>query len=555
MPLNFGEIWDRVRYFGLANKDDLHRPDSIADPIDQSDKAEFDQNFQTQIRQMRDEGNLGIASMFGGLDYLSWISAAEKSKEDRTRVYREMEANAHVSNAIDEIVYSSFNKDENEEAVSLKFNNETLSNNDNMRDVLNKEFSYIINDVLKYQTEFFKYFNEYVVTGECMLEILMPNDDGDIIKHGVVGINMLLSEQYVTIHDTNGNVQGFIIKNLWNGETRIIAEKNQMAYVDSGRYDWVTGAQNPIWAASSLADGTEGKTVRLVKSFIDNAKKPFRQLDSLEDALIIARLARAPERLVFNVASGGLPKNKAEQYLKKMINQYRKKLTYNPNTGEVDQTQNIKNIMEDFWFAKDRDGNGTTVESIQGQQNLGEIEDVDHFLNKLYQSLRIPLLRRTEEAVFEQGPGMSRAEIKFQKYIFSVLQRFKGVINQLFKQHLIMKGIWDHYNLSDGDLDCDPVPPSYFTYLKNSEVLEAQFARFANFSGNIDTEQPLFAKETALRMGLGWTPAQIQENEKALREEQTERVEAVEDGEEGEEGQVGGGGDDFGGDIGGGLEL
>jgi len=272
---------------------------------------------------------------------------------------------------------------------------------------------------------------------------------------------------------------------------------------------------------------------------MEAARKPYKQLDALEDAVVIYRMSRAPERLVFNVATGNLPKSKAEQYLQKLINKFRKKLTYNPQTGDVDQGQNVKNIMEDFWFVKDQSGKGTDVTTLSGATNLGEMGDIEYFLGKLWKAMKIPPTRMSGEAVFDQNPGaMSTQEIKFQKYIYLILMRFSEVIKKIYVQHLKMKGIWQHYNLKEEDLQILSVPPSYFTYMKNAEFLEAQFARFANFANNINVDEPIFAKKTALKEGLGWSDEQISKNEEWLKQEKDNTGEENTDDESGESGEL-----------------
>lgn len=534
MPINWREMWNRFNFFSTTRSHYEKDLDSITEPIDNSDKAEYDVNFQQAIEGMADvEGQ--VATGFGSCSYMTWLSLAEQSKDMRTQQYREMENNGFVAAGLDEIVYSSLNSDEKGEVVSMKIKNLSLSDNENIRDNLQKEFNYIAHDVIDYKKNFTTLFHEFVLMGELALEYLIADDDKELRISGIQGVKMLLSEEYMPYYDPEGKVLGFVVKNPWDTSVRVIADRMQFAYVDSGRYDFVNGT-GPSWAQQYLPNQSQGKTMRLVRSFIEEARKPYKQLDALEDSLVIYRLSRAPERLIFNVATGNLPKNKAEQYLQKTINKYRKKLTYNAHTGEVDQAQNVKNIMEDYWFVKDNTGKGTEVTTLASGGNLGEIDDVNYFLAKLYRAMKIPMSRITGESTFEQVPGMPRDEIKFEKYIYWIVTRFAEVLKQVYISHLKLKGIWDAYNMQADDIEVAAVPPSYFTYMKNAEALEAQFTRFSNFSNNIDTETPIFAKRTALKEGMGWSDDKIAENEKWLREEQAAKA----GGEEGEEGELGG---------------
>jgi len=533
--MNWQTIINRFNFFRASNAE-AEPKDSITSPLQlPQDGTGNDVNFQNALELLGTEDGIGGAH-FGNVNYLSWVSQAEKSKDDRIRLYREMEQNPYVSEGLDEITYSSINTDKDDNAINLVIKNKILDSNDNMKDNLVAEFNYITSKIIDYKGVFHEWFKDYVLTGELAVELLVPNDDGALRDKGVIGVKKLVSEEYVTSHNSVGDLEGFVIRNLWDDSSRMVADANQIAYIDSGRYDYVNG-MGPSWAKDYIPRKEKGDMVRIARSFIDSARKPFKQLDALEDSLVIYRLSRAPERLIFNVATGNLPKNKAEQFLQKAMNKYRKILTYNANTGMVDQAQNVKNITEDYWFAKDNTGKGTDVTTLQSGQNLGEIEDVQFFVQKLYKAMRVPYARFTGESTFEQVAGMSRDEIKFEKFIYGIVMRFSGLVKKIFKQHLIMKGIWSHYDMNDHDIDCAVVPPSYFTYMKNAEVLEAQFSRFGNYVNNVDVETPLFSKKMALKDGLDWDDSKIKLNEKWLKEEAAENAEGGEggDGEEGED--------------------
>jgi len=553
MAISWRELWNRYNFFSVGRRDE-ELPDSITAPIDPTDKGEYDVNFQQRLQQLMTDESVGVAG-FGSMNYMTWLSMAEHSKDMRTQQYREMENNGFVSQGLDEIVYSALNENEKGENAFLKIKKTALSDNENIRENLQREFKHIFDAVLDYKKNFTTLFHEYVLMGELALELLMDNDDKNLRLNGVRGVKMLLSEEYVPFYDPQGSVQGFVVKNPWDAAVRVLADAKQFAYVDSGKYDFVNGS-GPAWARQYLPNQSQGKTLRLVRSFIEEARKPYKQLDALEDSLVIYRLSRAPERLIFNVATGNLPKNKAEQYLQKIINKYRKKLTYNTTTGSVDQAQNVKNIMEDYWFVKDNTGKGTEVTTLASGGALGEIDDVNYFLQKLYRAMKVPMSRLTGESTFEQVPGMSREEIKFEKYVYWIVQKFIDIVKQIYVTRLKVKGIWDHYEMHWDDIEVVAVPPSYFSYMKNAEVLEAQFTRFANFTNNVDAETPIFAKKTALKEGLGWSDEKIAQNEKWLREEMAAKAGEGEEGEGGELGGEGGAGGEAGGEEGAGeVEL
>jgi len=533
MAISWNEIWDRYIFFKTSSSGD-ETPPSITSILPLQRPADYDINFQKAADAMIGD-EAAMTGRFGGFSYMSWISNAEQSKESRIRMYREMEENAWVDDALSEYVSTGINADEKGVTNKLKIKNEDLSNNNNIRDNLQKEYEHVTNTVFNYNQVFGEWFREFCLMGEVAVELLVTHDNVDLRTKGVTKVKLLRSEQYVAYHDTDGNLEGFVVQNPYDNSVRVLASKDQIAYQDSGVYEYIQGLGN-CWASKHVP--SPERVLRIPKSFMEASRKPYKQLDALEDSVVIYRMSRAPERLVFNVATGNLPKSKAEQYLQKLINKFRKKLTYNPQTGDVDQGQNVKNIMEDFWFVKDQSGKGTDVTTLGGAANLGEIEDVNYFLNKLWKSMKIPPTRMTGEQAFDQNPGsMSTQEIKFQKYIYFILLKFADLIKRIYVQHLKLKGIWQHYNLKDEDIEITLVPPSYFTYLKNAEFLEAQFARFGNFANNVDAETPIFARKTALKEGLGWTDEQIAQNDEYLKEENDNKKSENEEGG-GEEGGV-----------------
>jgi len=321
--MNLTDIFSRFKFWRSNYNDGEYRK-SLTDPIDPND--EYDQNFQRLQNYVNNEmAPQGLNGAFGSFDYMSWISMVEKSKDDRIALYREMEQNAYVGEALDEIVYSAYNEDEEGKPTILKIHNQNLAANANIRDNLIKEYEHIMYNVLDYKKNFFRWFREFVLMGEFALEKIIDDEDGLIMDNGITAVRQLLAEEFVAKYHPNGELDTFVIRNMWNNDTRLLADATQISYMDSGKYDYMEGVY-PSYAQRYVATGPN--ILRLPKSFIDNAKKPYKQLDSLEDANIINKLARAPARLVFNVSVGNLPKNKSEQYLQKLINKYRKKLTY-----------------------------------------------------------------------------------------------------------------------------------------------------------------------------------------------------------------------------------
>jgi len=224
-----------------------------------------------------------------------------------------------------------------------------------------------------------------------------------------------------------------------------------------------------------IPSGFMEQNTGVVLSYLQKALRPANQLRMLEDAVVIYRMSRAPERRIFYIDVGNLPKGKAEQYVKDIMNRYRNKLVYDTKTGEVRDDKKYMSMMEDFWMPR-RDGNkGTEITTLQGGQNLGELADVEYFQNKLYNALNIPISRMMPETGFSMGRSteISRDEVKFQKFIGKIRRKFSELFFEILRTQLILKGIiaedeWDEIKES---ITFRFQKDNFFAELKNNEIL------------------------------------------------------------------------------------
>jgi hypothetical protein len=224
------------------------------------------------------------------------------------------------------------------------------------------------------------------------------------------------------------------------------------------------------YVTSGLLDETKKKVV----SHLHKALKPINQLRMMEDSLVIYRLARAPERRIFYIDVGNLPRGKAEQYMKDIMAKYRNKLVYDANTGELKDDRKHMSMLEDFWLPRREGGRGTEISTLPGGDNLGQIDDIIYFQKRLYRSLNVPVNRLEQESQFSLGRSteISRDELKFQKFVDRLRKRFSHVFLGILKKQLIIKGIitvqdWDQWK---NDIVVDYVKDNHFTELKESEI-------------------------------------------------------------------------------------
>jgi len=227
-----------------------------------------------------------------------------------------------------------------------------------------------------------------------------------------------------------------------------------MAYVHSGIVDSVT---------------------RRIVGHLQKAVRPLNLLRQIEDAVAIYRISRAPERRIFYVDVGNLPKQKAEQYLREIMNRYRNKVIYDPNTGQIKDERNHMSMLEDFWMPRREGGRGTEISTLDGGQNLGQMEDVMYLQQKLFRALGVPISRMMGESGFNMGRSaeITRDEVKFNKFIDRLRHRFCGLFLDVLKTQIILKGIMteEDWNRINQDITFRFNNDSYFTELKNNDIL------------------------------------------------------------------------------------
>ena len=212
-----------------------------------------------------------------------------------------------------------------------------------------------------------------------------------------------------------------------------------------------------------------------VVGYLNKALKPINQLSMMEDSLVIYRISRAPERRIFYIDVGNLPKGKAEEYLNNTMNRYRNKIVYDPTTGNLKDEKIHRNIMEDFWLPRREGGRGTEIDTLPGGSNLGEIEDIQYFQQKLYRSLNIPMSRLTEADAFSVGRSseITRDELKFQKFIDRIRNKFSTLFYEALKRQLILKKIIvpsDWVNIRE-QIAVEYSRDNYYAELKDAEIL------------------------------------------------------------------------------------
>lgn len=422
----------------------------------------------------------------------------QADKIARLRDYRVMGAFSEVSEALDEICDEAVNKDDNGEIARLEFPNENLKSE--AREELREEFNKIIN-YFEFEKRGWEYFRSVLVDGELYWENIIHREKEEA---GVLGVVSIPTE---LIDPIFGNVQNMLVKGYLlrkpvfdkTNPSKVVdyalipMDKNQVTYVNSG-----------IW--------NENKTIRL--PFIENARRAYRQLSLIEDSIVIYRLARAPERLVFNVDVGTMPAPKAEAYLRKMIQDYWSKRTFDVDqSGQVNKF-NPQSYLDNYWFAKRQGSDGTTVSQIQGGQALNSLPDLDYFLMKLYKALKVPVNRLSPDSAASDGMQILREELKFAKFIMRIQDQFAESIKNTFIVHLKLKNLWDKYEIKETDFDIKFIPPTNFFEMREAQKLEIKYNAFNNM-----TQNESVSKTYAQKKYLKWNDQEILANRAFLKKD------------------------------------
>ena len=422
----------------------------------------------------------------------------QADKPKRMMDYRVMAAFSEVADALDEICDECVTKNERGEILKLEINHTDLK--DSQKSTLQEEFQKYIN-YFNLEQNGWEYFRRMLVEAELFFEHVVHK------KHpteGVLGVVSIPSELIDPIFSNVQNmlVKGYLLRKpimdpqnpLKIKEYKMIPmDKNQVTYINSG-----------IW--------NENKTLRL--PFIENARRSYRQLSLIEDSIVIYRLVRAPERLVFNVDVGNMSPPKAEAYIRKLMNNYWSRRPFDADQGSVVQKYNPQSMLDSFWFAKRAGSEGTSVTALPGGQNLGELTDLMYFVKKLYKALKVPTSRLNPDDKYETGENVLREELKFAKFVIRLQQRFASGLKNGFITHLRLKELWDKYGLKDNHLDLNFNPPSNFYELREQQKLELKMKNFNDLSQNESV-----SKTYAQKRYLGWTDNEIKANREFLRKD------------------------------------
>ena len=449
--------------------------DKILSPVPQNDE---------------DKSDYYISSGFYG-QYVD-IEGVYKNEQDLVRRYREMALHPECDSAIEDIVDEAIVSDLNDSPVEIELSN--LPASDKLKEAIRNEFKYI-KEIMDFDKKAHEIFRNWYIDGRLyyhkVIDVTKPADGIKEIRYidplKIRYIRKLKNDKQTltgtlnniinrdnTIDFTNPELEEYYIYNP-NSALQTGANQTSSSYKNDARMVRLS-KDSVTYITSGLVD----RNRQTVLSYLHKAIKALNQLRMIEDSLVIYRLSRAPERRIFYIDVGNLPKIKAEQYLRDVMNRYRNKLVYNADTGEIRDDRKYMAMLEDFWLPRREGGRGTEITTLPGGQNLGELADIEYFQKKLFRSLNVPETRTNSSGGFSLGRSSEilRDEVRFTKFVGRLRKRFSNLFNDILKTQLILKNIvtpedWDV--LSD-HIQYDFLYDNHFAELKESELMNDKLA-------------------------------------------------------------------------------
>jgi len=458
------------------------------------------------------EGAIEATSAGGAFASYLDLEAVAKTDADLIMKYREMAEHPECDMAIENIIQEAIVTNQSRNPVDLDLTHTDLSKN--LQDRISEEFDIILK-LLDFNNQAYDIFKRWYIEGRIFYHVMV---DPKEIDKGIQELRLIDSFKIKKVRQIIPDTQAApgVFKLPQFEEYYLFNEKGLVTPSQMG----VKVAPDSMIMAHS---GIMTRDKKFVVSHLHKAIKGLNQLRMLEDAVVIYRIARAPERRIFYIDVGNLPKQKAEQYLKDIMTRYKNKLVYDASSGEIKDDRRHQSMLEDYWLPRREGGRGTEISTLPGGQNLGEMEDVDYFRRKLYQSLNVPLSRLEADTPFVLGRAseISRDELKFSRFIDRIRIRFSHLFFQIIEKQLILKNVihTSEWPKLKETIRFNYAMDNHFAELKEQELMADRFNMMRDAEdlvGNYYSKQ--FVKDRILRL----TPEEQKRIEKEIKKEEKE---------------------------------
>ena len=455
------------------------------------------------------------------------IEGVYRTEFELIKRYREMALHPECDSAIEDIVNEAIVSDTNDTPVQIDLDN--LNASDGIKNKIREEFKYVL-DLLDFDKKSHEIYRNWYIDGRIyyhkVIDLKNPHEGIQELRYIDAMKMRYVRQQKKKPNDRLAPAQRLQSDNpmdydfpeveeyfIYNPKT-IYPSTNPS---QTGASQGIKIAKDAItYCTSGLVDRNKGNTL----SYLHKAIKSLNQLRMIEDSLVIYRLSRAPERRIFYIDVGNLPKVKAEQYLRDVMMRYRNKLVYDASTGEIRDDKKYMAMLEDFWLPRREGGRGTEITTLPGGQNLGEITDIEYFKKKLYRSLNVPPSRMDGEGGFNLGRSSEilRDELKFTKFVGRLRKRFSNMFNDILKTQLILKNIItpEDWEVMSEHIQYDFLYDNHFSELKDAELLNERLSMVATAEPYVGR---YFSQDYVRRKILRQTDVEIIEQDALIKKE------------------------------------
>jgi hypothetical protein len=470
--------------------------------------------------KLEEDGAL-VVSEGGAYGQYVDLEGAVRNEAELVSKYREISMHPDIEMAVDDIVNEAIVMDPKKEIVSL--NLDDLEQPDNIKKMIQEEFDNVI-ELLEFNQHAYEIFRKWYVDGRLYYHIII---DEKVPREGIKELRYVDPRKIRKIKTqkrvkANKNTNVIINKTaeefyIYNDKGFAKAPTQGSTYNDPASQGIKIAVDSVVNASSGLVNvGGD-----MVIGYLQKAIKPLNQLKSMEDSLVIYRISRAPERRIFYIDVGNLPKMKAEQYLRDIMTRFKNRVVYDAQTGEIRDDRKHMTMLEDFWLPRREGGKGTEITTLPGGQNLGQIDDIIYFQRKLYKSLNVPITRLDPEQNYNFGRAteVSRDEVKFAKFITRLRGKFSELFNKILEKQLILKGVitsedWQEFKTN---FKYEYSEDNHFAELRNTEILRDRISMLRDID---DYTGKYYSHEWVRRNVLYQTEEDMKEIDEQIVEEQ-----------------------------------
>ncbi len=498
-----------ARLFGFSIEDTEKIPPGVVSPVPENN-ADGSDHYLT-------------SGFFGS--YVD-IEGIYRTEFDLIKRYREMALHPECDSAIEDIIQEAIVSDTHDSPVEIELSN--LNASDGIKSKIREEFK-AVKDLLDFDKKAHEIYRNWYIDGRLyyhkVIDLKKPEE-------GIVELRYIDSMKMRYVRQQKKAEKDVRMANVNNDnpmeyefpeieEYFVYSPKStypsQMPSAMAGGNKGIKMTRDSVaYCTSGLVDRNKGSTL----SYLHKAIKAVNQLRMIEDSLVIYRLSRAPERRIFYIDVGNLPKIKAEQYLRDVMMRYRNKLVYNADTGEIKDDKKYMSMLEDFWLPRREGGRGTEITTLPGGQNLGEITDIKYFQEKLFKALNVPVTRIGGDGGFNLGRSSEilRDEVKFSKFVGRLRKRFSALFSDILKTQLLLKNVItpEDWDIMSQHIQYDFLYDNHFAELKDSELMAERLTMVASAEPYVGR---YFSQDYLRRKILRQTDEEILEQDEIMKKE------------------------------------